>query len=62
MQRVEIECVIKIIPLQFAILGKKRVFLRGVCLQKNKGMRENEPLICTNPTYWVGFCVGSSSL
>ena len=50
MQHIEIEWIIKIIPLQFANLGKKRVFLRGVYLQKNKGMRENEPLICTNPT------------
>ena len=50
MQRTEIEWFTKIIPLQFANLGKKRVFLRGVYLQKNKGKRENEPLICTNPT------------
>ena len=41
MKRIEIEWIIKIIPLQFANLGKKRVFLRGCLPSKNKGKREN---------------------
>ena len=50
MQRVGIERVARINPLQFANLGKKRVFLRGVSIRKfalKFIFSENSPYICS---------------